>query len=145
MIVILKKISPTTLVSDIENFIKPALIGGLLKKTGRIERITIQMLTQVETNLVEYNALVRIEPDIVGARVVKLLNRKALNGKHINVTEYDFRHRDNDRRLSHSLTSHDRRASDRRRRNLTIKDITADRIKAKIDHIIAGWSSETTL
>lgn len=145
MILILKKISPNALVTDIEHFIKPALVGGLLKKHGRIERITIQMLIQAEPHMIEYNSLVRVEPDIVGKRVIKLLNRKPLNGKYINIAEFDFRHRDNDRRISRYKKINDRRNSERRRRNLIIKDITDDRIKPLADHSHAGWISESTL
>lgn len=43
MIVILKRISATTRVHDIESFIEPVLQGGFLKKTGRIESLKISL------------------------------------------------------------------------------------------------------
>lgn len=145
MILILKKISPNALVTDIEHFIKPALVGGLLKKSGRIERITIQMLTQANPHTVEYNSLVRVEPDVVGKRVIKLLNRKPLNGKYINIAEYDFRHRDNDRRISRYKKINDRRNTDRRRRQLVITDITQNRVTPTVDHSHIGWITDSTV
>jgi hypothetical protein len=145
MILILKRISPSTLVPDIECFIAPALKGGLLTKQGKLENITVQVLKEPGTDKTEYNALVRVEPVTVGKRVIKLLNRKALKGKPINVSEYHFRHRDNDRRNDRNQLANDRRRQDRRRLGLSISDITEQRKSAIVERNIAGWNTDITL
>lgn len=145
MILILKKISHTTLVPDIEQFIRPALEGGLLKKPGRIESVKIQELASTGKGRAEYNALVNIEPDSVGSRVIKLLNRKPINGKYININEFHFRHHSNDRRSGRSALTDDRRRADRRREGLAIKDVTDLRKSAQTIHNHAGWQTDITL
>lgn len=134
MHVIIKRIGDFTTVADIENFIWPALQGGFLKKTGRIEHVIIQKQKQYGSGQVEYHAIVRIEPDAVARRVIKVLNRKRCNRKPVNVCEYHFRHRDNDRRTGRYESSHDRRFADRRRKNLEITDVTSERKRPKIDY-----------
>lgn len=124
MILILKRISETARVPDIMDFIDPVLQGGLLKKSGRIGNVTIQMLQENGSNQVEYHALVTIVPDTVGRRVVKQLNRKPFNGKPINVMEYSLRHYSNDRRQSRYESANNRRKMDRRRKNIKVDDIT---------------------
>lgn len=145
MILILKRISPSTLVPDIECFITPALKGGLFAKSGKLENITVQIVKETETHKSECNALVSIEPAIAGKRVIKLLNRKALNGKPINISEYHFRHRDNDRRTGRYQLANDRRRQDRRRMGLTISDITAQRKSASLNQSVSGWNTDITL
>ncbi|MDD2760254.1 MAG: hypothetical protein PHH11_08155 [Methylomonas sp.] len=136
MILILKKISEKTRVPDIENFIAPVLKGGFLKKTGRIESLRIQTIRQAGDSHVEYQAIVDVTPDPVAKRIIKLLNRKCLNGKHINIAEYHFRHFSNDRRHGRYKPPHDRRIADRRRKQVEIVDITAERKGARIDYSI---------
>jgi len=145
MILILKKISPSTIVPDIENFITPALEGSFWKKKGKIESVKIQMLEHVGTDKVEYNALVNVEPDAVGERVIKMLNRKSINGKYINVSEFHFRHYSNERRTGRYRQANDRRSADRRRSALEIKDVTDQRKTALVDHSRIGWSTDVTL
>lgn len=145
MILILKKISPSTIVPDIESFIHPALEGGFWKKKGKIESVKIQMIEQLGSDKVEYNALVSVEPDTVGERVIKMLNRKPINGKYINVSEFHFRHRDNERRTSRYSKANDRRNADRRRSSLEIKDVTDQRKTPLVDHSRVGWSTDVTL
>ena len=145
MILILKRIGATTLVPHIEEFIAPALIGGFFKKHGRLENITIQMMVQAGSEKAEYHALVRVEPDPVAVRAVKMLNRKPLNGKYINVAEYIFRHRDNDRRLNRYKPLDNRRKSNRRRLHLEITDITEQRRTPIIDKELVTWKADVTL
>ncbi|MGY6274116.1 hypothetical protein [Methylomonas sp. MgM2] len=145
MLLILKRISPSTLVSDIENFIAPALKGGLIRKTGSLENITIQIVEEANTQKTEFNALVRVEPDNVGKRVIKLLNRKSLSGKFVNISEYQFRNRDNDRRMSRYRKIDDRRRQDRRRLGLQINDITDQRKSKPHDLDGFGWKTDSTI
>lgn len=136
MILILKRIPETTRVPDIEEFIQPALQGGFLKKSGRIESLKIQMMRLPGSSHAEYHAIVKIQPAVVGMRVIKLLNRKPCNGKPINVCEFHFRHRDNEKRQSRYQRAPDRRKSDRRRKELETVDITAERKGPKLDYIL---------
>ncbi len=145
MILIFKKINSATIVSDIEEFIAPVLAGGLFKRSGKIENIKIQMLEVTGSNHVEYNALVNVEPDTVAERVIQKLNRKPINGKYINISEFEFRHRDNDRRSNRYKQLNDRRRSDRRRANLQVKDITDQRRIPLDQHRNIGWSTDLTL
>lgn len=145
MILIFKKINSATIVSDIEEFIAPVLEGGLFKRAGKIENIKIQMLEVAGSNHIEFNALVNVEPDAVAERVIQKLNRKSINGKHINISEFAFRHRDNDRRSNRYKQLNDRRRTDRRRANLQIKDVTDQRRASHDQHRNVGWSTDLTL
>lgn len=131
MIIILKKISVSTLVLDIQNFIEPAL-QGFLKKTGIIKDIKIQMLQSLDSNHVEYNALVSIEPDAVAKRVIKALNRKKCNRKVINLSEFNTRMYQNDQRKNRYQKLSSKRKADRRRR-LKITDVTTEKSILKLD------------
>ncbi len=133
MVIILKKISATTKVADVEDFIAPALKGGFFNKSGRIEGIMIEMIEQAGSSLVEFHAIVRVEPELVASRVIRTLNRKRCNGKPINVFRYYFRQRGNDRRENVSQPDDDRRKTDRRRKNLMIKDVTAEKKGFKVE------------
>lgn len=145
MILILKRISESTLVPDIESFISPALKGGLFTKSGNLVKISIQMLTAANSDKAEFNALVRIEPDAVAKRIIKQLNRKPLNGKPINISEYYLRLRDNDRRGNNYRQSNDRRHKDRRRLDLQLTDITTQRKTFVAPQAIKGWETDITL
>lgn len=145
MILILKKIAASTLVPDIEDFVGPAIKGGFLRKSGRIESVIIQKLERGGKKDFEYNALVRIEPSSAAKRAIKMLNRKSLNGKHINVAEFHLRLRGNDRRVGRYKKLDDRRRADRRRLNLVVVDVTEQRKTAQIDQTRFGWSSDITL
>lgn len=123
MIIIIKNIPANTSEEDIEEFITPALKGGWLSKNGAIESITIKALKDTVSNTVKYHGLVRIMPDSVGDRVIKQLNRKRINGRHILVNEYHIRNWHNDPRISrHQLNEElpDKRKADRRRRYIEI-------------------------
>jgi hypothetical protein len=119
MIIILKKISPNTSDHHIENFMDPVLKGGLFKASGRIENISFWKYEIVQTGIIEYYALVDIEPDSAGSRVIKLLNKKSLNGKYIGLQEYQARHWSNDKRMFKSVVDrgkNNKRKADRRRK-----------------------------
>ena len=133
MILILKRIRSSTLVGDIEDFIAPALKGGLFKRAGHLENVAIQLVKETNTLKTEFYALIRVEPDAVGKRIIKLLNRKALKGKPINIAEYHVRCRGNDRRISRYRKLDDRRCQDRRRLGLEIRDITDQSKTASVD------------
>jgi len=120
MIIFLTRIPADTKRDDIIEFIEPILKGGLFKKSGYIRKINILILKDTVANKLEYHALVTVEPDKVAERVIKQLNRKPINGKHIAVREYVLRNWHNDPRVSmHQWNEEfkDRRNADRRRKN----------------------------
>jgi hypothetical protein len=119
MIIILKKIPANTSDYHVETFIAPVLKGGLFKASGRIESISFWTYEIVQANTVEYYALVDIEPDAVGQRVINQLNKKQLNGKYIAVQEYHVRHWSNDKRVFKSVVDrgkNNKRKTERRRK-----------------------------
>lgn len=119
MIIILKKISPNTTNQHIETLMSPVLDGGLFRKQGYIEHISYWRYDIVDTKQVEYYALVNVEPDAAGERVVKQLNKSYLNGKLVFLQEYHARHWSNDRREFDSVLTRgkkNRRRSERRRK-----------------------------
>lgn len=124
MIIILKNIPATTTNNDIEDFIKPAIKGGLLIKSGRIERISILVQKDGKTDKSECHGLVTITPDFVAIKAIKKLNRKRINGRNILVLEYRIRSWHNDPRLNRDQlveATDNRRKGDRRRRYLEVK------------------------
>jgi hypothetical protein len=131
MVIILKNISASTLVLDIQNFLNPAL-EGFFKKSGSIEDIKIQMLQSMDSNYVEYNALVRIEPDAAARRVIKVLNWQRCNQKPISLSEFHLRLYQNDQRKNRYQKLNSKRKADRRRR-LKITDVTAEKSVLKFD------------
>lgn len=126
MIIILKKIPAHTRSQEIEDFVRPAIKGGLFSKSGRIESISILVQQDAQTHEIEYHGLVRIMPDDIAKRAIKKLNRKRLNGRHIAVFEYQHRRWQNDRRIRNQNEElRNKRLSDRRRRYLEVqKDIS---------------------
>ena len=122
MIVFLRRIPANTSTHEITSFIQPAIKGGLLARSGRIDNIKIVRIKDAERNTLEYHGLVRIEPDAAAARAIKTLNRKAINGKNIAVREYHTRNWHNDPRLKNqgNLKFADRRKGERRRRKLEL-------------------------
>lgn len=137
MIIILKKIPANTSSYHIETFMASTLKGGVFKVSGRIENISFWRYEIVQTGAIEYYALVDVEPDTVGERVIKRLNKKQLNGKYIAMQEYYVRHWSNDRRVFKSVLNrgkNNKRQTDRRRKiikteintnaDLVTKDIT---------------------
>ena len=137
MIIILKKIPSTTSDYHVEAFIKPVLKGGLFSASGRIESISFWRYEIVQTNTIEYYALVDIEPDSVGRRVIRRLNKKLINGKYIGLQEFHVRHWSNDRRVFKSVVDRGRnnkRKAERRRkivkieRKLRVEDSRADNV-----------------
>jgi hypothetical protein len=119
MIIIFKKIPANTTERQVEAFVAPALEGGLFSASGQIENISFWRYEIVQADTFEYYALVDVEPDSVARRVIKQLNKKAINGKHIALQEYHARHWSNDRRVFKSVIERgnsNKRKADRRRK-----------------------------
>ncbi len=121
MIIFLRRIPAKTKKENIESFIRKELNGGFLKKKGELQNIKILILKDQEKESVEFHALVSVEPDPVGQRIIKNLNGKVLLGKPVVVREYMIRSWQNDPRINmHQWNEEldDRRKSSRRRSNL---------------------------
>jgi hypothetical protein len=119
MIIILKKIPANTTERQVEAFVSPVLKGGMFSASGQIENISFWRYEIVQTETFEYYALVDVEPDSVAKRVIKQLDKKAINGKHVALQEYHARHWSNDRRVFKSVIergSSNKRKADRRRK-----------------------------
>ncbi len=118
MIIFLRKIPADTRYQDIEDFIEPAMKGGIFKKSGRIVRIEILALRDTRLNAVEFHALVDIEPEKVGFRVLKYLKGKRFKDRLIIVRQYFNRSWHNDPRQNYQTVPAsimERRIADRRR------------------------------
>jgi len=123
MIIILKHIPANTLRKDIEDFVKPALKGGLLRKSGRIERISMLVQKVPGMSGFEHHALVEITPESIARKAIHKLNGKRLKNKNINVNEYQTRLWHNDPRINREPIEEtlNKRKGDRRRRNLEVE------------------------
>lgn len=164
MYLILKRISETTRIPDIERFLKPALAQGMFTKGGYVESLTIKMIQSRDSDVAEYHAIVNIQPDAVAKRVAKTLNRKRCHGKPINVAIYRFRYRHEDRRSIldevrlqnlrkgerrrphwkspkfDDKQGHDLRKRERRRANLQVTDVTMKRNGYRANNGVADVS-----
>jgi hypothetical protein len=120
MDIILKNIPANTRPQHIKDFIEPAIKGGLLRKGGHIEKISIQVQKGNNTHEHKYHGLVTIMPDAIAEQAIKKLNRKQINGKNINVHEYQIRRWHNDQRTSRDQIDKlgNKRLGDRRRHQL---------------------------
>jgi len=129
MNIFLRRIPAGTKISEIVDFIEPALAGGLLSKSGHIDHVKIIVLKDTSTNIKEYHGLVAVDTDAVGKRIIKKLNRQVFKGKHIVVREYHDRSWHNDPRINRNEWNEElasKRNSDRRRSNIEKeKDISA--------------------
>lgn len=127
MLIILKNIAVTTTRKDIEDFVKPAIKGGWLHRSGRIERIA--MLKQKAPAMAgfEHHALVEITPDTIAQKAITKLNCKRLKNKNIKVNEYQIRLWQNDPRINREPIEAvlNKRRGDRRRRNLEAEHTNA--------------------
>lgn len=118
MNIILKNIPPGTKPNHIKDFIEPAIKGNLLRKSGRIENISILVQKASKKYELKYYGLVTIMPDAMAEQAIRKLNRKKINGKNINVVEYQIRRWHNDRRGRNHDKLSDTRFGDRRRHQL---------------------------
>lgn len=98
MILFIRKIPANTHVSEINEFLRPALRAGLFKKPGRILNTEILKLHALDTVGHEYHGLVTLDTDATGQRALKKLRGQRFKGKFVIVREYVIRHWQNDPR-----------------------------------------------
>ena len=120
MIVFLKDIPNDTLHSELKAFIQPVIKGGLLGVKGKITKIEVIALKDKLTNLIEFHALVHIEPENAALRVIQKLNGQRFKDRKIKVKQYFLRNWHNDKRSGESeanaLFNENRKPPPRRRR-----------------------------
>lgn len=123
MQIILKHIPANTLRKDIEDFVKPALKGGLFRKSGHIERISMLVQKAPGMSGFEHHALVDITPESIARKAMTKLNCTRLKNKIISVNEYQTRLWHNDPRINRESVEEvlNKRKGDRRRRNLEVE------------------------
>jgi len=115
MILFLRNIPAQTRISDIAEFVTPALRGGWFKRRGTIIKTEILTLHDKRVNAYEFHGLVEIEPERAAQLAIKKLNGRSLNGKIITVREYRIRTWHND-----PLDPRERLRNNRRRKELEI-------------------------
>ena len=124
MIIFLRNIPVNTKKYEIATFIEPIFNDCFLgRSTTRVNVHDIEILSiqDVDSELIEKHALVRIFPEEVGKRVLKRIDGKLFKNKPVLAREYVNRSSKNDKRGSvHNkiVPIEDRRLFDRRRKPL---------------------------
>jgi RNA recognition motif-containing protein len=125
MIVFFSNIPDDTLHSEIKAFIQPVINGSLLGVKGKVARIEVIALKDRISQLIEYHALVIIEPESAAIRIIKKLNGQHFKGRTISVRKYFLRNWRNDKRSdeNESVRQHnEKRVNTQRRRNMEFID-----------------------
>jgi hypothetical protein len=126
MIVLFRNIPNDSYHNDISTFVQPAIKGGLFKAQGSINSIEIIALRENNTESLEFQALVHIEPEIVAMRVIKKLHGLYIRGCRIMVRQYFIRSWKNDKRSEEAdaiWLLKEKRKNPSRRRNLKVYKI----------------------
>jgi hypothetical protein len=98
MQVFFKRLPRGTQKIEIQNFIASTVKGGLFSKSGKVKNIIIIERNNPQMTLMDYHAVINIEPDCVALRVIKKLNRKKFKDKLIEIRRYFIRNPANDPR-----------------------------------------------
>jgi len=116
MIIILANIPDNTGNQEIEDFIRLAV------KDAFIANISIMAQKNTQTHDLQFHGLVTIIPDSVAKEVIKKLNGNKINGRHVDIHEYQARYWHNDPRISEDQFKElsINRQGDRRSRHLEI-------------------------
>ncbi len=130
MLILILRIPRDTNKYDLIKFLEPVIKGGLFSKPGNIESIDIMVHENSNIETSPRHALIRIEPDAAARRVVAKLNKKLLNGKHVNVREFYLRswHNDPRNKSLHNAAAifKERRTGERRKNKLTVIDVKVE-------------------
>lgn len=124
MIVFFKNIPNDTLHSELKAFIRPTVKGGLLESKGKITKIDVIGLKDKATDLIEFHALINIEPENVALRVIKKMNGQHFKNQKMTVKQYVLRNWRNDKRTGEiegiKLRKSESRNNPPRRRKLDV-------------------------
>ena len=91
MRVFVRNIPKNTLSKELVHFFNPALKGHLFNESGKVTDVQILALRDRNTKLVEYHAVVTIQPDKAAVRAIKKLHGKHFKNQRIAVREFVFR------------------------------------------------------
>jgi hypothetical protein len=117
MILFFRNIPASTEPFELEDFIEPAMKVWLYFKRGRILKTEMLAVHDTVANSVEFHALVYVDSEKTGTRIIKKLNGKHFKTKPLEIREYINRCWQNDRRINRevSVTILEKRQKDRRR------------------------------
>ena len=117
MILFFRNIPASTEPFELEDFIQPALKAWLLFKSGRILKTELLAVHDTLANSVEFHALVYVDSEKTGQRIIKNLNGKSFKAKALEIREYITRCWQNDRRINREVSTsiQEKRQKDRRR------------------------------
>jgi hypothetical protein len=123
MLLFFKHIPQDTLNREIVSFVTPVIRGGLLGAKGKVTKIDVIALKDKVNHMVEFHALVNIEPDNVAMKVIKKLDGQVLKERAIAISKYTLRSWQNDKRredrqIQNRIT--EKRVNQQRRRNLEV-------------------------
>jgi hypothetical protein len=124
MLVFLRRVPADTTLTEIMDFVEPALKGGLFRPRGEIASASILAMRERMQGAAEYHAVVDIKPDEAALRAIKKLHRQMFKGKRIAVRQYIVRCWKNDRRGDQAQpcpAGKERRVTPTRRRQLQIE------------------------
>ncbi|MCU7932763.1 MAG: hypothetical protein KZQ90_18350 [Candidatus Thiodiazotropha sp. (ex Codakia rugifera)] len=91
-----------------------------LTKKAAIKRSKIVRIKDLDTDMVEYHAIVQVDSPMIADTIIENLNGKTVNGLFLKPHRYYRRFPNRDRRISQESPngSDERRTEDRRRNNL---------------------------
>lgn len=121
MIILIKNIPTDSYHDEFVNLLNPFLKGGIFKTKGNINSLEIIAMKEKDSDPLEFQALVYIEPDAVAQRVIRKLHGQFLRGCRLTVRQYMLRNRMNDKRNedeARAFEFKDRRTNPDRRRTL---------------------------
>jgi class 3 adenylate cyclase len=127
--IILKYIPKNTTRRQILQFVKPILNGGLFGKSGTVERISVLVQKEKQSDTVMFHAILYVQPDLVAKRVINKLNRTQLNGHYVAITEFVERSIHNNNVSKKGKQPENKEGTERRNPDQLIRIITIDQLK----------------
>ena len=117
MILFFRNIHASAQPFELEDFIQPAMKAWLLFKPGRILKTEFLAVHDTLANTVEFHALVYVDTEKTGLRIIKNLHGKYFKSNPLEIREYITRCWQNDRRIIREVSNslQEKRQKDRRR------------------------------
>jgi len=130
MILFIRGVPESTKISELRDFVSPALVNRMRLVNGKVLKSEVLILQDKKTKLVEFHGLVTVDSEKAGHLAIKKLNGDLFKGRRVVVREYVQRSWKNDRRENHAekvdppLKISGRRRGDRRRDMEVIQNIS---------------------
>jgi len=98
-----------------------------LTQQPSIEKCEVIQVTDLDNGSVEHIAVLNVSPEKAALKAIAKLNRTLLRGRLVEVRQYRYRSRKNDRRTRRYPVAeqHERRATDQRRQHLEMVEVEA--------------------